>query len=153
MEKDSQAAIKNTGVSSSDTVSISDEGRKAAFDDSAGKSTTGNASSGVEKYQIPGWQAQYMNVVKPVIGASPLASNESTGRLSSESERIEYANLIDQHYSSVLKSNGIEGVDAHYEATIVNKEFSESLRQQMKESIMGDSRLLELMSKMGKSPV
>ena len=150
METASQAALTSTSLNSSDTISISDEARKAAFDDSLGMSKIKNASSGVEKYQIPSWQAEYMNVVKPVIGATGLASSESAGQLLTDSERVEYASLIDQHYSSVLKSNGVDGVDAHYEATIVNKEFSESLRQQMKESIAGDSRVLELMSKMGK---
>ncbi|MGO5000494.1 hypothetical protein [Oceanisphaera sp. W20_SRM_FM3] len=137
-----------------DSVNISSVGKQAAYEGVIPNVT--NIASGahpLEMYQMPSWQADYMFEATGTlgIGADWFAEKYPQAASTSMSERIEYADRVQEHYQAILDANGIRGVEAHYKATILDKNFSESLRQQMNERVQGDSKLIELMEKMGKS--
>lgn len=139
-----------------DSVNISSEGKQAAYEGVMPK--VKNIASGaypLEMYQMPSWQADYMFEATGTLGsgANWFAEKYPQAASTSMSERIEYAERLQQHYQAVLDSNDIRGVEAHYQATILDEDFSESLRQQMNERVQGDSKLMELMEKMGKSAI
>lgn len=150
-----QTTQRDSVRSGADSVTISDAGRQAAY---AEKVMTGaqNDAAGahpLKMYQMPSWHAEYMFEVPGQLGVSAnwFAEKYPQAAATSMSERTEYANLVQSHYQAVLDANGIQGVEDHYKATILDQDFSESLRQQMSERIQGDARLLELMAKMGKT--
>lgn len=139
-----------------DSVTISDAARRAADAEDAipGAGAQGGSSGAypLEMYQVPSWRAEYMFQVpnKLGVGADWFAGKYPQAASASEVERSEYAELVQGHYQAVLEANGIQGVEAHYQATILDRNVSESLRQQMNERVQNDDRLLELMVKMGK---
>ncbi|GEM_PF-712479 len=135
-----------------DSVTISDTARQAASAEGVIPAAQTGAHS-LEMYQVPGWRAEYMFQVpgKLGVGANWFAERYPQAASTSVAERSEYAELVQGHYQAVLEANGIQGVEAHYQATILDQDFSESLRQQMNERMQKDDRLLELMARMGKS--
>lgn len=141
--------------SGADSVTISDAGRQAAYAEKevSGKQSNTSGAYPLEMYQIPSWHAEHMFQVPGQLGVSAnwFAEKYPQAASTSMSERIEYAELVQGHYQSVLDANGIQGIEDHYRATILDQDFSEALRQQMNERIQGDTRLVELMAKMGKA--
>ncbi|MHB0766383.1 hypothetical protein ACYCFC_18635 [Stutzerimonas sp. NM35] len=146
---------QDNNVQRADSVTISDTARQAASAEGVIPAVQDGTSMGhsLEMYQVPGWRAEYMFQVpgKLGVGANWFAEKYPQAASTSIAERSEYAELVQGHYQAVLEANGIQGVEAHYQATILDQDFSESLRQQMKELVLKDDRLLELMAKMGKS--
>lgn len=150
------AASQGKVTGDADSVTISAAARQAA---SAGR-TGAIAASGqaraagdypVEMYQLPKWYADYgFELSSQPGGGDWLAERYPQAAAASSAERAEYSALIQGHYQAVLAENGVEGVAAHYAATILDPDSSEALRRQMVERIRGDDRLLELMPKMGK---
>lgn len=150
-----QTTQSNDGRDDVDNVILSTAGRQAAYAENLmpGAQKDTSESHPLEMYQMPGWQAEYMFQVPGQLGteANWFAKNYPQAASTSMSERVEYAELIQGHYQAVLDANSIRGTEAHYKATILDQDFSESLRQQMSESVKSDTRLVELMTKMGKS--
>jgi hypothetical protein len=67
----------------------------------------------------------------------------------------EYSKHINECWQAILKENGLSelSVDERYNATIVNKESSEALRQQMAERVKNDPVLVDIMQKFGKGVI
>lgn len=136
-------------------VSISNAGRQVASAENLVPGAQASGAYPLEMYQVPSWQAEYMFEVPNKLGVGGdwfERQYPQAGTVSME-ERAEYAALVQKHYQSVLDENGIHGVEEHYRAAILDKDFSESLRQQMSERVMSDARMMELMSKLGKSVI
>lgn len=133
-------------------VTLSDAARQMAHAEQTMPQDNADSYPLLERYQIPDWRAKYGFLVNTRIGASgnwfsekyPQAASASVG------ERNEYSKLVEEHYQAALDANGVHGLEAHYRATILDQEFSESLHQQMNERVRSDPRLLELLVKMGK---
>ncbi|TBU99364.1 hypothetical protein [Stutzerimonas kirkiae] len=147
-----QAEEGRTGAYT-DRVSISDTARQAASAEASAASSTSSGEYPVEMYQVPDWMADYGFELSGQLGASAsgFAERYSQAATATQEERSEYAERISGHYQAVLASNGIEGLEAHYQATILDQASSESLHQQMRERLQNDPGMLELMAKMGKS--
>jgi|GEM_PF-3254522 len=107
------------------------------------------------KYAVPEWYAEYGFEVSGKIGARGdwFAQNNPAAASASKEERNEYSSLIQKHYRDVLDSHGINGTEAHYQATIADKNSSETLRQDMADRVRSDGRLMELMHRMGKADI
>jgi hypothetical protein len=136
-----------------DSVTISDEGRKAAYAEGVVPGVQTDAGTNtLEMYQVPSWRAEYSFELPGQLGVRGdwFAEKYPQAATASTAERAEYADLVQGHYQAVLEANGIQGVEAHYKATILDHDFSESLRQQMAERVRSDARLAELMPKLGK---
>ncbi len=156
--KAEEATQESRGGSSphnADNVTISDAARRAASAEGVIPGMQGGSSGTypLEMYQVPAWRAEYMFQVpgKLGVGADWFADKYPQAASTSEAERSEYADLVQGHYHAVLEANGIQGIEAHYQATILDQNVSESLRLQMNERVQGDDRLLQLMARMGKS--
>lgn len=140
-----------------DTVSISDTSKLATATEEVLiqrknlRGTTEQVDS-VEKYQVPSWYAYYGEEVANKLGVSANWHAEKDQKMPSTSsaDRSEFAALIDKHYQEVLSGNGIKTTEQHYNATILNRELSESLRKQMLERVKNDPKLVDLSYKMGK---
>ncbi|MDC7717659.1 hypothetical protein PQU95_10590 [Vogesella sp. DC21W] len=140
-----------------DTVSISDTSNQATTTEEVLtqrknlQGTTDQIDS-VEKYQVPSWYAHYGEEVANKLGTSANwhAEKDKSMLSASSADRSEFAALIDKHYQEVLSSNGIKTTEQHYNATILNRELSESLRKQMLERVRNDPKLVDLSYKMGK---
>ncbi len=151
------AASQGKVTGDADSVTISAAARQAASAERTGAlAASGQARAAgdypVEMYQLPKWYADYGFELssQPGGGGDWLAERYPQAAAASSAERAEYSALIQGHYQAVLAENGVEGVAAHYAATILDPDSSEALRRQMVERIRGDDRLLELMPKMGK---
>lgn len=134
-------------------VSLSTAGRQIA---AAEHQIPGSQAGGVfpvEMYQVPKWQADYMSALPNQLGSRGdwFAQAYPQAAAATMEERGEYSTRLHQHYQELLADNGIQGVEEHYRATILDKASSESLRQQMSERLSGDPRMVELMAKMGKT--
>lgn len=144
---------------STDTVTISNEGRQAADALRGGISAAGDVRQTasvdypLEMYQIPKWFAEYGFQVSTQLGTKGdwFAESHPQAAAASAVERAEYAELVRGHYQAMLAENNIVGVESHYNALILDQSRSESLRQEMLERVRGDSRLTELIHIMGKS--
>ena len=151
------AASQGKVTGDADSVTISAAALQAASAERTGAlAASGQARAAgaypVEMYQLPKWYADYGFELssQPGGGGDWLAERYPQAAAASSAERAEYSALIQGHYQAVLAENGVEGVAAHYAATILDPDSSEALRRQMVERIRGDDRLLELMPKMGK---
>ncbi|QLF93243.1 hypothetical protein HW090_08575 [Pseudomonas sp. ABC1] len=149
-------SVTGNAQTQADRVSISDAAREAASAEASTVASTSSTSSGeypVEMYQIPKWMADYGFELSNQTGSSGnwFAERYPQAAAATDEERAEYSRRIDGHYQALLASNGIEGLEAHYQATILDLNSSESLHQQMRERLQNDPGMLELMAKMGKS--
>ena len=124
-----------------DRVTLSEAGRRAAQ----------TPETPLEMYQLPTWMAgSYIKVPATLGGGADwLAERYPQVAAASSGERGEYASLLQNTYQALLKDNGIQGVEDHYRAMILDGESSESLRLQMRERVAANPRLLELMSRLG----
>lgn len=148
-EESSRAASTPAG----EQVSISTAGRQIA---SAENKVPGSQAGGnypLEMYQIPQWMADYSFELPNQLGARGdwFSQKYPQAWAASEEDRAEYSIRLQQHYQGVLADNGIQSLEEHYQATILDKSSSESLRQQMSARLMGDSRMMELLALMGKT--
>jgi hypothetical protein len=66
-----------------------------------------------------------------------------------DSKLAEYSKLFDSHLKTILQDKGITTTPEFHQAMVVSKESSESIRVLMKESIAGDSRMMDLMKTLG----
>ena len=117
----------------SHVVSISNEARATAQDeeDTLLKTSTGmTPDEAVRQYAIPEWLAEKMPNVNATIGEkySDIMSRNARFNSLSGSESKEYASLLNTHYQGLLKDNGINTTQDHYQSLIANKETSEKLR-------------------------
>lgn len=147
------ASITSNAQTQADRVSISDAARQAASAEASAAAGTSSGEYPVEMYQIPKWMADYGFELSNQTGSSGnwFAERYPQAAAATDEERAEYSRRIDGHYQAVLDSNGIKGLEAHYQATILDLNSSESLHQQMRERLQNDPGMLELMAKMGKS--
>ena len=142
-------------VSQADSVTLSEAGRQAAAREStAAPFMPAGTSSGdypVEMYRMPNWMAGSSIQVANTLGASGNWQAERYPQFAAASaaEHKEYAGLLHSTYQALLKDNGIQSVDDHYRALILDRASSESLRVQMQERVAANPRLLELMGKLG----
>ncbi|KHL70294.1 hypothetical protein PT85_17060 [Pseudomonas flexibilis] len=102
-------------------------------------------------YQLPAWMAGSYIEAPNTLGASANWLDERYPQVAaaSSAERTEYSQLLQSTYQALLKDNGIQSVEDHYQAVILDRESSESLRLQMRERVAADPRLLELMNRLG----
>jgi hypothetical protein len=105
----------------------------------------------VEMYQLPAWMAGSYIEAPNTLGASAKWLEERHPQVAAapSAERSEYSSLLQSTYQALLKDNGIQSVEDHYRAMILDRESSESLRLQMRERVAANPRLLELMNRLG----
>lgn len=106
----------------------------------------------LEMYAIPEWRADYGFELPRQLGTSAdwFAEKYPQAAAASQADRAEYAERVQSHYRAVLKDNGIGDTTEHYQATIADRERSETLRQDMAERVQNDPRMVELMTLLGK---
>ena len=150
-------ASPDKATAAADSVTISAAARQAASTEraaalAASGETGATGDYPVEMYQLPKWYADYgfQLPTQPGSRGDWFSERYPQAAAASSAERAEYSTLVQGHYQTVLAENGVEGVAAHYAATILDPDSSEALRRQMVERIRGDDRLLELLPKMGK---
>jgi len=137
-------------------VTISDEAKaalaksKSAYDEIANNP---DPNISVKQYAIPDWLASTMEDVDSLPGHPNYNSGaiSNTNKLSSADQGIrnEYSSLVLSHYQNVLKDNGVNTQEDHYNALINDKSKSEKLHQQFKDSISSDKRLSEIIQQLG----
>lgn len=66
-----------------------------------------------------------------------------------DSELAEYGKLFHGHLKAILQNKGVTTLPEFHQTMIVDKESSESIRLLMKESIVGNHRMMELMKTLG----
>ena len=127
-----------------DRVTLSEAGLRAA-----GAAQTHDHP--VEMYQLPAWMAGSYIQAPNTLGANASWLTERYPQVAtaSSAERSEYSSLLQSTYQALLKDNGIHSVADHYQAMILDRESSESLRLQMRERVAANPRLLELMNRLG----
>lgn len=127
-----------------DRVTLSDAGLRAA-------KAAQTPDHPLEMYQLPAWMAGSYIEAPNTLGASANWLDERYPQVAaaSSAERTEYSQLLQSTYQALLKDNGIQSVEDHYQAVILDRESSESLRLQMRERVAADPRLLELMNRLG----
>lgn len=143
---------------SKEYASISETGRRAhAFEQAVGlepnTSEAAKLGNAIKIYQIPSWYAEHKVQVQSTLGESlnTYEKRHSQFSILTSTEQKEYASRIQEHYQAVLKDNGIESVMDHYKKMILDKDFSESAKLQMEGKIEGDSILMAILAKLGKS--
>ena len=127
-----------------DRVTLSDAGLRAA-------KVAQTHDHPLEMYQLPAWMAGSYIEAPNTLGASAKWLEERHPQVAAalSAERSEYSSLLQSTYQALLKDNGIQSVEDHYRAMILDRESSESLRLQMRERVAADPRLLELMNQLG----
>lgn len=143
-QKTPTEATPQTSNRPADRVTLSDAGLRAA-------NAAQTHDHPLEMYQLPAWMAG-SNIEAPntlEASASWLEERHSQVAVASPAERAEYSKLLQSTYQTLLKDNGIQGVEDHYRAMILDRESSESLRLQMRERVAANPRLLELMNRLG----
>lgn len=150
-------ATTSTPATSGDKVSISEAGR------SASRAEQEIGPDNVEFYQLPRWMGDYGFVIN--LNKLELATISSDGKTMSGGSRysdhptygmdeaavLEYSQRIQEITRQLMQDHGINDTRTHYEKLIVDKEFSEMVRQDMLDRVMNDARLVELLPKVGKS--
>ncbi|MBW7900755.1 MAG: hypothetical protein H3C26_04725 [Rhodocyclaceae bacterium] len=135
-------AATSTPATSGDKVSISEAGR------SASRAEREIGPDNVEFYQIAPWMADYGFIVSTKLGGKYI--DDPTYGID-RSVRAEYSQRIEDITRQLMQDHGIKDTQTHYEKLILDKEFSEMVRQDMLDRVKNDARLVELLPKVGKS--
>ncbi len=156
--KKMQPAHSTMHAINKDQVTISNIGKLASGSDQ------NQEEGGVSVYQLPSWMKDFTFSIESVV-----ATIQSNGKLSggtsgdwfekkypdaakaSISEVEKFSTLISDHYQGLLEKHGINNTQSHYENLILDKEFSEFFRSEMKNAIKNDTQLLTLLPRIGKS--
>ena len=104
----------------------------------------------VSALQVPTWLAEFGKDATVSLGESGEAveaRNAKFDRLTA-GEQDEYANLLQRHYVELLRDSGVQSTQQHFEL-IRDKQRSDELCLDLGKRIAGDSRLVELMAKLG----
>ncbi|MDT3723159.1 hypothetical protein [Pseudomonas oryzihabitans] len=150
------ATQKAVAATQGERVSISDEARAALASSTTAYDAIANnpdPTISVKQYAIPDWYADLL-VDTAKLPGSPgysMSDNSTTSKLMSADSgtRNEYFKLIMSHYEKIQKDNGITNQADHYNSLIADKATSEKLRLQFQQSVQSDTRLVELMQKIG----
>ena len=128
------------------------DGTGAAQPDRASGGTSGDALP-LEMLAVPSWYADYGFEVSGQVGSSANQFTEKYPQAAAATpdERTEYGSLVREKYDQLMDKHGINDTASHYNATILDKNASESLRKEMADMVQSDPRLMELMSLFGKS--
>lgn len=109
--------------------------------------TTGNAS--VEALRVPHRLSKHGKNATVSLGDSGgavKARNAEFDRLT-PGEQDEYATLLHGHYVDLLRDNGVQSTQQHFEL-IRDRKRSDELCLDLGRRIAGDARLVELMAKL-----
>lgn len=139
-------------------VTISSEGRAALEKSQSAWAAIANnpdPNISVQQYAIPEWYAAGLVDTATLPGSPGYSANDTSNSskimAADGGVRNEYFKLIESHFNKIKSANGINTQEDYYNAMIADSAKSENLHQQFKESVSSDTRLTELMQKMGVS--
>ncbi|MBS1190814.1 MAG: hypothetical protein H6R10_2606 [Rhodocyclaceae bacterium] len=134
----------------SDKVTISQAGR----DRLSASPATPSGEYPLEYYAMPQWLAGlFPTELSGKLGARADDMYVKGGHLIGryDAERYEYGKRLDSHLQAAMKKEGVDSLPEYHEAMTVDKAASERLRQQLRESLAGDPKMMELMGVLGMS--
>ncbi len=124
-----------------------EEHTKDDIKENANKVAESDATSQIERYQIPQWMAQYGVELSAMLGGDTTDTQHAGAKapqIGMKAEREEYSSRVRAHFETVLDEAGIVTQDDYNKALIQDKSSSEEIRKTMEERIENDDRLNDL---------
>ncbi|WP_028579884.1 hypothetical protein [Desulfogranum japonicum] len=109
----------------------------------------------LEAFALPGWYADLSpdyNLVDTEIGISYEDSNLARFEALSNKEKndlYEYNSTLNGYFQKALQSRNINTSQEYYQSIVKNNEINESVHQEVRQQLINNPRMIELMKQFG----
>lgn len=124
---------------------------RQALRDEAGVGTSGQTDR-LEHYALPAWMGDMLPVsLSGKLGGGVADQYAKGGELMGQSspQAAEYSDRLFSHYQTLLKQQGIDTPQQHYQALVADSASSERFHQMLLDSVRGDGRMQSLAAQLG----